>query len=371
MASIKERYTLCEPDSGKSTMHLVLDLAGSGINYTVGDSIAVLPSNNPGIVEKILQFLKATGEEFVKDKKSQEAFPLRDYLKNKVTVTDFSRKFLQEIVQRQTNEEKRHELEFVLESGCADRLKQFQHDHEVWDLLQQHEEVTFTPQQLCDLLKPLLPRFYSIASSKSAVGDETHLTVAMLEYDTGEIRRMGVCTNFLCYSTPLNQSVVPVYLHPHKGFTLPEDHSTSIIMVGPGTGIAPFRAFMQERESLKAPGRNWLFFGEWKKDFHFYYEKYWSSLNEKGVLRLDVAFSRDQEEKMYVQHRMIEKGADLYQWLKEGAHFYVCGDASCMAKDVDQALHQIVQKHGGMSEKETREYVKSLRKEKRYLRDVY
>jgi sulfite reductase (NADPH) flavoprotein alpha-component len=183
--------------------------------------------------------------------------------------------------------------------------------------------------------------------------------------------RLGVCTDYLCRRVPLHAEVVPVYINPHRGFTLPEDKHTPIIMIGPGTGIAPFRAFMQEREVLDAAGKNWLFFGEWNRFHHYFYEDFWSSLEQKGKLRVDLAFSRDQKDKIYVQHRMIENGKEIYRWLQEGAYFYVCGDASNMAKDVEAALQKILINEGGLSEEQSREYIKALRKEGRYLRDVY
>ena len=203
-----------------------------------------------------------------------------------------------------------------------------------------------------------------------AVGNEVHLTVALLKYTHQGIVRTGVCTQYLCEQAPLYESVIPIYVQPHHGFTLPSEQ-VPIIMIGPGTGIAPFRAFMQERAAKQASGNNWLFFGECHRTHHFFYESFWTDLIDQGKLRLDAAFSRDQEHKVYVQHRMLEQGSEILNWLDQGAHLYVCGDAQRMAKDVEHALLQIFQMHGNKSEEESKQYLKALRTEKRYLRDVY
>ncbi|MBA3816418.1 MAG: sulfite reductase, partial [Parachlamydiaceae bacterium] len=211
----------------------------------------------------------------------------------------------------------------------------------------------------------------SIASSMMAVGEQVHLTVSELQYETNGHQRHGICTHFLCQLAPLKENVVPIYLQASNGFTLPADSSTPIIMVGPGTGVAPFRAFLQERVAQGATGLNWLIFGECHQAFNFYYEDYWQELVNEGHLRLDTAFSRDQEHKIYVQHRLMEHGAEIFALLQKGAVFYVCGDAHRMAKDVDAALHYIAQKYGELDEPAAKAFIKQLKAEKRYLRDVY
>ena len=203
------------------------------------------------------------------------------------------------------------------------------------------------------------------------VGREVHLTIALIHYDTNGHKRRGVCTHYLCELAPVNQPLIPVYIQPHHGFTLPANPDVPIIMIGPGTGVAPFRAFMQERMAIGAKGKNWLFFGERNQISDFFYEDYWSQLISEEKLVMHTAFSRDQENKIYVQHRMMEQGAELFAWLKEGAYLYVCGDAKNMAKDVEAALLQIIQKHGSLDEQATKQFLKQLRQEKRYLRDVY
>ena len=212
------------------------------------------------------------------------------------------------------------------------------------------------------------PRLYSIASSLSAHPEEVHLTVAVVRYDGNGRKRKGVCSSYLAERVG---DRVPCYLHPNKNFKLPEDPTTPIIMVGPGTGIAPFRAFIEERKASGARGKNWLFFGDRSAKTDYLYGEEWDSYQEDGILsNLDLAWSRDQAEKVYVQHKMLEKGAELWRWLNDGAVFYVCGDASRMAKDVDQALRSIAQTEGKMSEEEAGSWVAAPER-KRYLKDVY
>ena len=224
-------------------------------------------------------------------------------------------------------------------------------------------------QSFVGLLRPMPPRLYSIASSLSAHPEEVHLTVAVVRYEGNGRARKGVCSSYLAERVG---STIPCYLHPNKNFKLPEDSSTPIIMVGPGTGIAPFRAFIEERKATAARGKNWLFFGDRSQSTDYLYQNEWETYQKDSILTdLDLAWSRDQDEKVYVQHKMLEKKEQLWSWLGEGAVFYVCGDASRMAKDVDQALRTIAQEEGSMSEEDASAWVKNLQKEKRYLKDVY
>lgn len=371
LASIKERYSLCKPGSQKNTQHIVIDLSKSGIQYAVGDSVGILPNNDPELVQRMLDEMGATGEEIVKHKRSGERWSFREFLTKHANIKGFSKKFISELLDRQSDLRKKEVLEELLEKNGKEKFKEFQQLNEVYDVLEQHKEVVFSPQELCDILMPMLPRFYSIASSRNMVGEEVQLTVALHQCNFRGVPRLGVCSHYLCNLAPLYQQEIPVFIHPHNGFTLPEDPHASIIMIGPGTGIAPFRSFMQEREWLNCSGKNWLFFGEWNRHSHFFYEDYWKSLKGRGKLRLEVAFSRDQAHKIYVQHRMLEQGKELYRWLEEGAYLYVCGNASHMAKDVDTSLHKIVQQYGNLNEENAKLYVKKLRADKRYLRDVY
>lgn len=369
LAAIKERRDLAKSGSLKTTQHIVLDLKGSQIHYSPGDSVGILPSNDPALIERTLKALGASGNEVILDRQG-ETHLLREFLLRRANLKGVSRKMVGELKSRISGGMQR-ELERLLEEANKHELKGWLHAREVWDLLEEFPEGQFTPQEVVDMMMPLLPRFYSIASAQSFVGEELHLTVSYLRYETHGMSRIGVCTHYLCHLVPLQKPVVPIYLHPTSDFKLPEAPGVPIIMVGPGTGIAPFRAFLQEREMRRDPGKNWLFFGEWTRGKEFFYEEEWERWISKGMLKLCLAFSRDQPYKVYVQNKMAEEGALLYQWLEEGAILYVCGDAHRMAKDVDHALHRIVEEHGRMDEEGAIRYVKRLRAEKRYLRDVY
>lgn len=372
LASIKERYTLSKLGSQKKTQHLVLDLRGSGICYEVGDSIGILPQHDPDLVDKTLLALKATGKEMIVNKQNGELISLVDYLTSKANITDISPKLFREIAARQPDSDKKHELEELRQEHNREACKIYLQKHEIWDFLLANEEVVLTPQELADLLMPLLPRFYSISSSQKFVGEEVHLTIAPLEYESNGHKRRGVCTHYICELADLHAPVVPVFVQSSHGFGLPQDAHAPLVMIGPGTGIAPFRAFLQERIlHHQSKGQHWLFFGEWNRAYDFFYEDDWLDFGQKGHLRLELAFSRDQEHKIYVQHKMWEKGEELFQLLEEGAYLYVCGDAQRMAKDVEMMLQSIIQEFGRKEVQIAREYIKQLRHQKRYLRDVY
>lgn len=372
LASIKERYTLSKPGSRKLTQHIVLDLRGSGITYEAGDSVGIFPLHDAELVGKTLNAMKAEGHELVHSKHSQEVFPLSEFLRRHANVTDVPQKLLKEVYARQTHSDKKHEIEVLLQEENREALKTYLGEHEVWDFLLHHDEVEFKPQELVDLLMPMLPRFYSISSSQKWVGEEVHLTIAPLEYESRGHRRRGVCTHYLCEMVELGDPSVPVFIQPSHGFKLPEDIDVPLIMIGPGTGIAPFRAFLQERVlHHQSKGRHWLFFGEWNRHYDFFYEEDWLHFSSQGHLRIEAVFSRDQEQKVYVQHKMQEHGQELYRWLEEGSYIYVCGDAQHMAKDVEAVLLAIIQEYGMKELPEAREYIKKLRQQKRYLRDVY
>lgn len=372
LASVQARYALSKPGSQKNTQHLVLDLRGSGIRYEVGDSIGVFPKHDLDLVNKTLQALKATGQEIIQNKQTGELISLSDYLTSKANITDISPKLFREIAARQPDADKKHALEELRQESNREACKAYLQKHEVWDFLLANEEVALTLQEFADLLMPLLPRFYSISSSQRYVGEEVHLTVAPLEYESNGHKRRGVCTHYLCQLVELHDPVVPIFVQSSHGFNLPQDLHTPLVMIGPGTGVAPFRAFMQERLlHHQSKGRHWLFFGEWNRDYDFFYEEDWLEFSKQGHLRLGLAFSRDQEQKIYVQHKMWEAGEELFQWLEEGAYLYVCGDAQRMAKDVEAALQSIIQEFGKKEAQAAKEYIKHLRQQKRYLRDVY
>lgn len=370
-ATIKERYRLNHVGSSKETYHLTLDISGSGLRYSVGDSVAILPQHDDMLVSKTIHAMSASSEAKVIDKRSGCFFVLREYLTSKVNITKIHKPLLVFLAERQQESSKKKFLLSLFSEENKGELAEYLSSYELWDLLEDHKEAIYTPQELINELPPLLPRFYSIASSCQYVGEEIHLTVAVTRFVSRGRERMGVGTHFLCQLAPLHQRVVPLYLQPSHGFTLPQDKETPIIMVGPGTGVAPFRAFMQEKLAQNASGKSWLFFGERQGDFDYFYKDFWSELTVQGKLRLVCAFSRDQSEKVYVQDRLREHGHEVWQWLQEGAHFYVCGDAERMAKGVERTLHEIAIHHGKMEEPQAKDYLKKLRASKRYLKDVY
>lgn len=370
MATLRERHSLSSSASDKVTKHLVVDLRGSGIHYKVGDSLAVYPLNDAAIVARILASLSATGDEVVIPK-TGDALPLRQFLNAKANVQQCGRALLRLLADRQQHDRKRAELDHLLLPEHKEALTAYLEPRHVWDLLEEHSDAKISAQELTSCLMPLLPRFYSIASAMAAVGEEAHLTVALTEYEANGHRRLGTASHYLCHHAPLHEAVVPVYLQPSKDFTLPADVTAPLIMIGPGTGVAPYRGFLQERVVSGSMGKHWLFFGERRQLTDFYYEEYWREMEARGHLRLSLAFSRDQAEKVYVQHKLEAQGAEVYQWLQAGAYLYVCGDAHRMAKDVDQALQRVIVKHGNKTEAEAAEALKQMRKDKRYLRDVY
>ena len=357
LSFIKERYPLTKKGSTKETWHVALSLEGANLTFKPGDSIGIFCQNSELLVSKTIAALGFGGDEKVVDKRSLQEMSLKNFLMTKASITHFSRKFLAEVY-----------------AQCGLEVidpKEVMHQHQVWDFMQAHKKARFTPQELADLMMPLLPRLYSVASSQLFNPFEVHLTVAHLKFETSGLERLGVCTDYLCKTAfvgPLEAFSLPIFVQPAHAFALPEDPTTALIMVGPGTGVAPFRAFLQERELTQATGKNWLFFGERTRQHEFFYEQEWRRWEDLGLLKLDLAFSRDQPEKVYVQDRLIEKGAEVIEWLEKGAIFYVCGDAHHMAKDVDHALHKIIETHTSF---DPAEYIKTLKKEKRYQRDVY
>jgi sulfite reductase (NADPH) flavoprotein alpha-component len=365
-AKLKTNRKLTKEGSAKDTRHFEIVLEGSGIQYEVGDSLGVFPTNNPALVEEILSVLGFSGDEQVPDTAGNPV-TIREALTRFYVITEKDKKLLAAIAEKDPTAS--HFLPMVTPEGRAE-LEAYVWGREVIDPLLAHPFAKFTPEEFVKCLRKLQPRLYSIASSQKAHPTEVHLTVAAVRYESHGRKREGVCSTFL--SDRADESHVPVFVHTAKHFRVPEDPATHAIMVGPGTGIAPFMAFLQERKASGASGKNWLFFGDQKASTDFLYREELESWVSEGVLhRLDTAFSRDQAEKIYVQHRMLEAAEELFGWLEQGAYFYICGDASRMAKDVDAALHQVVEKAGGKSAEEAAAYVEELKKSKRYRKDVY
>lgn len=352
--------------SEKETRHFEISLKDSGLAYEVGDALGVMPSNDPALVEEVIQNLHCDGEEAVALTDGTET-SLRAALQNHYDITKLSHELLRKVFEQSGDAT----LCRLLEAGNEEDLKKFMVGRELIDLLLAFPQVRLTPVELCSLLKKMAPRLYSISSSPQAHPGEVHLTVGIVRYQSHGRSRGGVCSTFLADRISAESSV-PVFVQASHGFRLPADGNVPVIMVGPGTGVAPFRAFLEERQALGAKGRNWLFFGDQRASCDYLYHEQLEAWHKEGHLtRLNTAFSRDQEKKIYVQHRMLEEAAELWSWLQEGAYFYVCGDASRMAKDVDQALHRVAEIGGGLSVEAAADFIKRLRSEKRYLRDVY
>lgn len=369
LAKISERRVLNRPGSQKCTVHVTLDISGSHMEYKVGDSIAVFPENAPLLVQKTLKALGFSGSEQVKDTKKGDTCSLQEYLSFRANITKVTKKWISLLVSACQDPEKKEALTHLL--NHKEELKAYCESHQIWDCTQEFAPYDLSIDQVTNHLGALLPRFYSIASSHKHNPNVIDLVIAHFKYKTNDHLRFGVASHYLCEFAQLNTPSIALYLHPSKNFTLPQDPSVPIIMVGPGTGIAPFRGFMQERAQQKATSKNWLFFGDWNEKYDFYYEEEWKAYEQKGFLKLSTAFSRDQKEKIYVQDRLIEHKQEIWNWLERGAIFYVCGDAQYMAKDVDKALLDIVKDEGKMDEERAKEYLKNLRLSERYLRDVY
>jgi sulfite reductase (NADPH) flavoprotein alpha-component len=370
-AKVTENRLLNKPGSVKETRHLVLNLAGSGLHYKTGDSLGVFATNRPEEVAEILQLLGTTGDEPVMLPKAPASISLREALTSRLALAGPTRKIVETLAAKATGTDEKAKLAGLLAPESKEVLAAFLEQRAFVDLLAEFPSARLTPQEFTDHLRRLMPRLYSIASSPKVYPGEIHLTVAVVRYQTNGRDRVGVCSTFLAERALVGITPAPVFVS-HSHFGPPEDGARDCIMIGPGTGIAPFRAFVQDRVASGAKGRNWLFFGDQHRATDFLYEEEWQQCLAQGSLtRLDTAFSRDQLLKVYVQDRMRESAAELWAWLQAGACFYVCGDAKRMAKDVDTALHDIVMQQGGMALPQAVEYVKQMKKDKRYQRDVY
>ncbi len=363
---------LTRPGSSKDTRHFVLNLAESGLSYTPGDSLGTFGRNSPAVVDELLELLQFDPETPVNDPKGQPV-TLRTTLLVDYTINRANRKVISGLAQRIPQGEQRNRIMEILDN--SDELCQYINTRDYVDVLKEFGEARFeTPEAFLAQLTPVSPRLYSIASSPAMHRGEVHLCVAIVRFDTHGRAKKGHASGFLADHANLFVKDVPVYVQESRTFRLPKDPAADIIMVGPGAGIAPFRAFLEQRIFDGAPGRNWLFFGEQHRATDFLYEEELVRWHRQGKLhRLDLAFSRDQDHKIYVQHRMMEQASELWRWLQDGAYFYVCGDAKHMAKGVHQALIDIAQKEGRMAAEAAAEYVNTtlMKTEKRYLRDVY
>ncbi|WP_444685399.1 assimilatory sulfite reductase (NADPH) flavoprotein subunit [Alkalicoccus luteus] len=356
-AEIVTNFSLNGRGSAKETRHIELDLEASGLTYEPGDSLGILPVNDQVLVEELLGVLDFNGQETVLSGKEEKT--LAKALEQ-LEITVLTKPLLEKLAVYSD------QLAALEE---ADR-KSYMEGRDLVDLIQDKAPWTFTAQQLVDSLRPIPPRLYSIASSLSANPGEVHLTIGAVRYESHGRERNGVCS-IQCAERGEPGSSLPVFVQSNKSFKLPADEKP-IIMIGAGTGVAPYRSFMEEREEREAEGDNWLFFGDQHFTTDFLYQTEWQGWYKDGLLtRIDTAFSRDQDEKIYVQHRILEQSKSVFEWLERGAFLYVCGDKDRMAGDVHEALRTVIVKESGRSEEEAEAYLKELRSEKRYQRDVY
>ena len=348
-ASIKDRQLLNKEGSTKKTFHVTIDTGPHQITYKPGDSLAILPVNNLEEVEMLLSSMKKNGEEIVTDHRLNKELKIKDFLLKNANINRIPLSMLKKVIHNQ------------------DELKDYLNNNDLLDFFRKYQPEMHLHEIVKSLTK-LTPRFYSIASSQNVAKNTIDLIVATFSYNHNGRVKHGIGPQYLCYDLPLDERKLECYIHPTDHFTLPQKGDTPIIMIGPGTGIAPFRAFLQERFVNNDSGENWLFFGERNRATDFYYEDFFNSLESKGFLSLHAAFSRDQQKKYYVQDLLNENSEKIYSLIKSGAYVYICGDAKNMAKAVTKTLQNIIDTH---SQGSGQDELKKMRAEKRLLLDVY
>ncbi|HHK6136869.1 TPA: assimilatory sulfite reductase (NADPH) flavoprotein subunit [Neisseria subflava] len=358
-ATLLARQKITGRDSEKDVRHIEIDLSGSGLQYRAGDALGVWFENDPAVVDEILAAVSLKGDEPVNA--GGQGKTVREALLHDWEIGLNTPQFVQGYAEISGNPE--------LKEAAAD-ASAYAAANPIAGIVSQYP-TALTAEQLAGLLRPLAPRLYSISSAPEEVGEEVHLTVGVLRYEHNGIPRTGAASGFLGGRLE-EEGSVRVFVEENPRFRLPENPDTPVIMIGAGTGVAPFRAFMQQRAANGDSGKNWLIFGNQHFTQDFLYQTEWQGWAKDGLLnKYDFAWSRDQEEKIYVQHKIREEAAELWQWLQQGAHIYVCGDASRMAKDVEQALLDTIAEQGGLSADDADEYLDNLRQEGRYQRDVY
>jgi len=361
-------YRLTPPGAPKDTQHHVVSLQGTPLRYRPGDALGVYPRNEPSLVDRVLSRLGASGSEPVTAARDEQ-IPFREALSARWDLAIPSRRLLEACAAQGAAL-----FTTLLAPESSDRLKEYLRGwdsvHDVLAVLEDAPGASFTPAEFAGLVRALQPRLYSIASSERVHPREAHLMVLSVRFPSFGRTQLGVGSTFINERWP-EGTTAPVYVQDaQKHFAMPADPATPLIMIGPGTGLAPFRAFLEERDATGAPGRNWLFFGEQSRSWGFYYERELTAWQERGLLRLDLAFSRDQPAKIYVQQRMREHARELYAWLEEGAEIFICGDKERMAADVQRELQAIVELQGQSAEAAA-EYVAALKKSRRLKLDVY
>lgn len=361
-AEVLDKVKITGRDSDKEVYHVEISLEGSGITYEPGDSVGILANNPPALVDAIIQEYKLDENSPVTIKGGD--FSLREALTDHLEITVLNRDVIQKYQEKSGNEK----LLEIIEN--EELLDQYLYGHDLLDLLDEFP-YPFTEQELVSILRILPARLYSISSSQAAVGEEVHITVSTVRYTNKGRKRSGVCSGFLADQIEID-SLISIFIEKNPAFKLPETEETPLILIGAGTGVAPYRAFLQDREANSQKGKTWLFFGERRFHSDFLYQVEWQKLLQNGYLeKFDVAFSRDQAQKIYVQDRLIENQKEVFNWLNNGANIYLCGDMKQMARDVQKALLQIIETEGGMTEEKALEYLKALKKAKRFQTDVY
>lgn len=364
-AKVLKNINLNGEGSSKETRHIELSLEGSGFSYIPGDTLGIAPSNDPELVAALLEEMKWDADEVVTVGRKGETMPLKEALITYLDITLLTKKILQGAAAFTDNEE----LQKLVEDTAV--LKEYCDGRDLLDMLRDFGPWKASAQDIVALLRQMVPRLYSIASSIAAHPDEVHLTIGAVRYTAHGRERKGVCS-VQCAERVQEGDTLPVFVQVNKHFHLPEELDKDIIMVGPGTGIAPFRSFIEELAVNKATGRSWLFFGDQHKATDYLYQNELEKYQQEGILsKIDVAFSRDSAQKVYVQHKMLEHGKELFEWINNGAYFYVCGDKEHMAKDVNEALLTIIEQEGSMDREAAEAYLKEMKTQGRYLRDVY
>ncbi|MED4729792.1 sulfite reductase subunit alpha [Aneurinibacillus migulanus] len=366
-AKVLKNVNLNGAGSSKETRHIELSLKGSDLSYVPGDCLGIIPENDPELVAVLLEEMKWDAKMDVTINKQGDTLPLKEALTTHFEITLLTKKIIQQAAELTENEE----LQKLVSNENINQLKEYIDGRDLLDLLRDFGPWKASAQEIVSLLRKIPPRLYSIASSISANPEEVHLTIGAVRYTAHGRERKGVCS-VLCAERLQEGDTLPVFIQQNKHFNLPESQDKDIIMVGPGTGIAPFRSFIQERAVNEATGRSWLFFGDQHVASDFLYQNELEKYQKDGVLtRLETAFSRDTAQKVYVQHKMLENSKELFEWIENGAYFYVCGDKQYMAKDVHNTLINIIEKEGVMTREAAEAYLNDMQKQGRYQRDVY
>ena len=366
-ATVLKNVNLNGAGSSKETRHIEISLKDSGLSYIPGDALGVVPVNNPNLVNMIIDEMKWDAETLVTINKQGDSLPLKEALTNYSEITLLNKKILKQAAGLTDNQE----IQKLIADENVDQLKEYIYGRDLLDVLRDFGPWNATAQDIVSLLRKMPARLYSIASSMDAHPEEVHLTIGAVRYTAHGRDREGVASVMVAERIQEGDKVL-VYVQPNKHFHLPESPDTDIIMVGPGTGIAPFRSFIEGRAVNKGAGRTWLFFGDQHVATDFLYRDELEQYQKDGVLtKLDTAFSRDTDQKVYVQHKMLENSKELYEWIESGAYFYVCGDKQRMAQDVHNALIDIIEKEGKMTRVDAEAHLTGLQKQGRYLRDVY